>query len=57
VAAVYQGIRTSLEWRAEGAESSARTGTFGARLLPGIRIPRIMQYFSMAYLVTTHSKN
>jgi hypothetical protein len=38
VAAVYQGIRTSLEWRAERAESSTRTGTFHARLLPGIRI-------------------
>jgi hypothetical protein len=45
VAAVYQGIRTALEWRAERAESSARTGTFRARLLPGIRISRIYSIF------------
>jgi hypothetical protein len=35
-----EGIRTSLEWRGEPAESSARAGTFRARLLPGIRIPQ-----------------
>jgi hypothetical protein len=33
------GIRAYLEWRGEPAESSARAGTFRARLLPEIRIP------------------